>query len=292
MPIENGSALVVMDLPISDKDAPEKSVSRKPQTTQKVPNWLPDWRQPDGYPDPKTEVSREQWAWEFMRRNSRYQKLYREGRRHKESWYKKFPNSEKFSRYFQCVPKATKSESYSEYMARCHLDGTSPKVTPKREKILDFFPVMEFSAKLNPNRKTPPIFNKHYFYPICETVSEDDAKITFLIGGKHEVFMVFSAAFPIKDQIERAESYLLEQQRDYEEQGNELHQNGRVRIQPLRNYLRYLDGKASGATQVEIARCVHPNEDETSAKQKVSKGLNRAEFYRDAGYLEILDTEI
>ncbi len=101
--------------------------------------------------------------------------------------------------------------------------------------------------------------------------------------------MVFSAALPIKDQIEKARKYLLKQQQDYEEQGNELHHKGRVQTQPLRNYLRYLDGKASGATQAEIASYVHSNEDKNTAQQKVSKGLNQAESYRDTITPEVND---
>ncbi|WP_026603643.1 hypothetical protein [Methylomonas sp. 11b] len=124
---------------------------------------------------------------------------------------------------------------------------------------------------------------------MCFRASEDEDEIAFSIDGKDEVFMVFSAALPIKDQIEKARKYLLKQQQDYEEQGNELHHKGRVQTQPLRNYLRYLDGKASGATQAEIASYVHSNEDKNTAQQKVSKGLNQAESYRDTITPEVND---
>jgi len=38
-------------------------------------NWLPDWQDTTQYPDPKTTPSRV-WAWEFLRRNQQYQKLW------------------------------------------------------------------------------------------------------------------------------------------------------------------------------------------------------------------------
>jgi hypothetical protein len=39
------------------------------------PEWLPNWRDPSEYPDPdKTEAH--QWAWEFLRRNPKYQEAY------------------------------------------------------------------------------------------------------------------------------------------------------------------------------------------------------------------------
>jgi hypothetical protein len=273
------------DLPESNTNEQENADSQKVKKTPKIPDWLPDWRQTEGYPDPKDSVSKAQWAWEFLRRNPRYQKLYREGRRHKESWYKAFPKSDKFSRYFSCIPKANKGESYEEFIARCSSENMDPKITPKRQRILDVFPVARFSAKLNPAKTLPPEFNQDYGYPLGEIASEVDEEITFSIDGGDEVFMVFSAALPVQKQIEKAKKFLLEQQKYYEEQGNLLLHKGRVQTSPLRNYLRYLDGKISGANQVEIARVVHPNEDQNTAKQKVNKGLKTAEYLRDIGYL-------
>lgn len=104
--------------------------------------------------------------------------------------------------------------------------------------------------------------------------------------------MVFSAALPIKAQIKKAEKFLFEHQKYYEKQGNQLLHKGRVQFQPLRNYLRYLDGEINGATQVEIANIVHPNEDKSSAKQKVNKGIKVAKYYKEIGYLKILATEL
>ena len=36
------------------------------------PEWLPDWKDPSAYPDPKKTTDL-QWAWEFLRRNKQYQ---------------------------------------------------------------------------------------------------------------------------------------------------------------------------------------------------------------------------
>ena len=43
----------------------------------KMPGWLPDWRDPTQYPDGKSTPGR-RWAWEFLRRNPRYQELWEE----------------------------------------------------------------------------------------------------------------------------------------------------------------------------------------------------------------------
>ena len=39
------------------------------------PDWLPDWKDPTAYPNPEN-TNAEQWAWEFLRRNSEYQRDY------------------------------------------------------------------------------------------------------------------------------------------------------------------------------------------------------------------------
>src|SRR5438477_241770 len=47
------------------------------KTQPAIPDWLPDWTKQHQYPDPKTTSSR-QWAWEFLRRNPEYQRLWYE----------------------------------------------------------------------------------------------------------------------------------------------------------------------------------------------------------------------
>jgi hypothetical protein len=39
--------------------------------------WLPDWRNESAYPNPKNTRA-QQWAWEFLRRNSEYQRLHKQ----------------------------------------------------------------------------------------------------------------------------------------------------------------------------------------------------------------------
>lgn len=41
-----------------------------------VPEWLPDWHSKQGYPVPE-EADGWEWAWEFLRRNVKYQQLYK-----------------------------------------------------------------------------------------------------------------------------------------------------------------------------------------------------------------------
>src|SRR5262249_50557503 len=39
------------------------------------PSWLPDWTNPNNYPDPNN-TTRLEWAWQFLRRNPEYRRLW------------------------------------------------------------------------------------------------------------------------------------------------------------------------------------------------------------------------
>lgn len=45
--------------------------------TKQVPSWLPDWRDPTQYPDP-TDTSPQELAWEYLRRNEKFQQKFQE----------------------------------------------------------------------------------------------------------------------------------------------------------------------------------------------------------------------
>lgn len=51
--------------------------SDQPGYINDIIEWLPDWRDESQYPDPKSTLPAE-WAWQFLRRNKRYQEAYRD----------------------------------------------------------------------------------------------------------------------------------------------------------------------------------------------------------------------
>lgn len=53
--------------------------------TQGKPVWIPDWTQKDQYPDPD-KMTREDWAWEFLRRNENYQKTWERVRKNPDMY--------------------------------------------------------------------------------------------------------------------------------------------------------------------------------------------------------------
>ncbi|MDO9256330.1 MAG: DUF6499 domain-containing protein [Bacteroidales bacterium] len=260
------------------------------KTTKKIPKWLPDWRDERAYLALDKNTSREKWAWEFMRRNPKYQFLYRNGRRHFSSWYKKNVDNKNFYKYFICKPKAIKNDSYAEYLHRCKAAGITPTIKSKRREILDKFPVLTFSIKLKPDNPEPPDFNTDYNYPHMYIAPDYEEEFSYDIQNDDEVFMVFSSALSIDDQINKARDLLKVDQKEYKEQGNDVSDFLKLNHLSLKDYLRYLDAELNGHTPTEIAMTIHPTAEKNSAVQKVSKGLKKAKEYRDGGYLRLLGT--
>lgn len=125
-------------------------------------------------------------------------------------------------------------------------------------------------------------------------MATDDFDGDFYYNTQHydEVFMVFSLALPVADQIKKASEQLMEYQKEYKGGGNGVGKPCKLNYLSFRNYLRYLDGELAGAKQTEIAEVIYPRQgitaDDNSALDKVSKGLKNAKEYRDGDYLKIL----
>lgn len=261
-------------------------------STPKTPTWLPNWRDPSAYPNPKDNISAAQWAWEFIRRNPEYQRLYRIGKRHQKRWLENNKANKNFSRYYQCSPLADKNESYDEYIFRCHAEGVIPEVKPKIEQILKKFPVAKFSKDLDPKNKIPPEFTDNYDYPYIYDSVDYEKRFSYRINGRDEVMIVFSLALPLNNQIDVARDYLIDSQYVYKEEGNKVRHKWRVDLSVLGNYLRYLDADTNGITQAEMAKVIYPNQNELSTRQRVNKGLGKALEYRNEGFYKILKTEL
>lgn len=263
---------------------------------KKIPKWLPNWKDEDAYPNPKNNISREQWAWEFMRRNLTYQKLFREGLKHNKSWYQKHSTDSRFSRYFICKPRANKNESYDDYVVRCQQLNKTPVINSKKRRILKEFPIKESNRKFNPANSEPPEFNTDYNYPFMFVAPDYDEEFIYNIKDDDEVFMVFLSALSIEDQIKKATELLEEDRLLFKKEGNPVSEKMKIHQKSFRNYLRILDGVLSGATQTEIANVLYPGQGTTaadnSALDKVNKGLKTAIGFRDGGYLKILETVI
>lgn len=254
-------------------------------------DWMPDWQDANAYPADPAELTSEQWAWEFIRRNESYQQAYEVGVRYTKRWLNKNTDVKGFKEYFDCKPVARQQDTLSEYLKRCADKGIDkPDIQPKTPDILSAFPFSKFSQKLNPGNNQHPDFDK-YHYPKLYTFEEKTDLISeYDMENNDEIVMIFTLHLPIKQQINEAKNKLYELQNDYQKNVGDL--KARMRYQPeyFSNYLRYLDADYCGISQTEMAAVIHKHLE--GASQRVNRGLKAAIRLRDDGFWGILKNDL
>lgn len=96
-----------------------------------APEWLPDWRDPDAYPDPE-DLSLHEWAWEFLRRSPDYQRDY--ARWLQARPYLRNPKQGQdlmkapATSVAECNPPPEEGETLEAYIERIKSEGVTPEV--------------------------------------------------------------------------------------------------------------------------------------------------------------------
>ncbi len=262
------------------------------KTQPAIPDWLPDWTKPDQYPDPKTTSSR-QWAWEFLRRNPEYQRLWDEliaPHFDPKVWYNDqileiLRNDEYQRRWNELIPPESHSEVFEQrfgirsFPPPHSMSSTDPNFDFLGPRFATDF--LYFRRKLA--RRHSPM---DQLLEIHETLSDGDVFIRFNVGTS------------IEPQLDKAKK-ILDQQRAYlEEMGDvETPTSGKIRIDQYRDYLRLLDANASGTLHESASGAILDGiADKIYAKKRHSKrlehlrvlnGLKAAILLRDRNYLNI-----
>jgi hypothetical protein len=202
---------------------------------QLLPEWLPDWRDPSSYPDPKN-TSRTQWAWEFLRRNRSYQ-----------AEWKKVDEDRSF---FKGLPRdwqpSDRDIQLSKYGPMLHLGGKWGLACPAPDPSLDAPEILLFHSS-----------------SLIGAVSFENAKMMesfSLVPERWEsMTLMFDLSQPLHPQLQDAKNSLEKTRDRYLGEGKiELEKNPRKSPagHQLHNYLRCYDGKVAGATIREIAGIV------------------------------------
>ena len=214
------------------------------------PNWLPDWRDKDQYPDPH-KTSEVEWAWEFLRRNPEYQKMWEQA-----FFYKYLYSSAAVDALLQRIKKErglrhvnTEQRSFAQarFMERFRLVTAPPDPAEPNAKLLFSGQLLRFAQK-----------QMHGQYEVR----------TNLLNG--QILVWFDLNWPIERQLENAKQLLHAKAPGAEER--------RIRFAPFRNYLRLLDAECCGATAGERAEEIYPRQD--GNRQKVRDQLKAAIRYR------------
>lgn len=289
--------------------------------------WLPDWRNA-AYPR-TGDLSPRQWAWQFLRRNPEYQKDHRvwralidsiggwkrcaemcdpKSRHFRPSGF--LPEPDEDMRFWRCDPPALPGEDYAAYRQRTRKNGCS--LIPLHQAIAARYGlrphVREPLLLSAPDRDRPHVtFDKtgvRYFHNtgrepgiiFCPRCRYEQPGLKVIDDpGDLEVLVWFDLSWPLKVQLERAETTLRRLRRSLEKENVPPAGESRMRSKKYPIYLRVLDGAAAGTRVDEMAAVLFPDIPPKvssrrpdalryPAAQKVREHLKAAEKLRDGGY--------
>ena len=215
----------------------------------KPPDWLPDWLDKSQYPDPH-KTSEVGWAWEFLRRNPDYQKLWEQAHILKYVY-----NPKDIEAYLRRAKKEgglwhvnTQQRSFSQapFIKRFRLESAPPDPATPNATLLFSGQFLRFAHK--------------------QTYGADEVRANLHNG---QVLVWFDLNWPIQRQLENAKQLLYAKAPEAEKR--------RIRFAQFRNYLRLLDAKCSGATVGEMADKIYPRQE--GNQQKVRDQLKAAIRY-------------
>jgi hypothetical protein len=238
------------------------------------PPWLPDWEN-DLAKYPKiTEKSRVEWAWQFLRRNPKYQQLWA-----------------------QLIQPHYQSADAKASLDRADRDGlyriVSQRVQARlEERGYQLGPFMEFGISTippDPAEPKPKLRFSAEFIRYARTPSlrpNFSYKLPPIVLTGDEVVVWFNLNRSIDQQLAKVKSLMknLATIRNLEP----------FRFQPktYQRYLRLLDARAVGAKYSEIARILYPhlrNEyPEYGGKRQARTDLRTAERLRDRDFVRIV----
>lgn len=260
------------------------------------PKWIPDWKDKSNYNHLTSvnEISNKQWAWEFIRRNPEYQRLYIKFIKSDVSFWRRDNNKDKpeFSDYVQCTPNAYAKESYAKYMTRIagsDSEQPCPSFSPKNSEILERFPFKNLSKALNPKNNKPPKFRYAREYPYVSKVKDGKFLASKTLKGDDEVLMIFSLKHSLNKQLQSAKKHLSSEQSRYASTPDHaIKEECKIHYSNLVLYLGYLDADAKGHSVVEITNFLSTSEKPVVNESTVRKGLKQAKRFRDGEYMKFL----
>jgi hypothetical protein len=222
---------------------------------------FPDWRNGSRYPAPGI-TSPQQWAWEFLRRNPRYQQLW-------DRLIKPHYNRALFNKHWRDI----QNRNSPGRRTRPRLGGL--RHPPSRFQVRfgiasDPPPPWESEAKL--------LFESQLIQ------YEVGHRLTTKIYGHLEpgqIVLWFQLNLPIKAQIANANKLLKQKRTDYLRSGRD----NRMRDKKYRDYLRVLDAKLDGVAAKPIARTIYPKI--SNGERRVSDDFRAAKLLRDKTYRQL-----
>ena len=216
--------------------------------------------EPRAYPGPYNLLL-VQWAWEFLRRNPRYQ----------QDWVEK------------AEPVVTSRGEYDKSLISKELDAEIKEIEQK-------YGIMRVQDPKD--GRWPPAFSSEFVSMYGCPTSLDSIQWAIQVGPG-ELYVKFNLKRSISGQIEVVRGWIENYQRDLVNSGR------RPKPRQTRNwrdkwpmYLRVLDARAADVSLNEIARILFPDTPnsypEFKGRDAIRKDLTAARRLRDGGYLSML----
>ena len=210
---------------------------------------MPNWRNPDDYRFTR-QLSREQWAWEFLRRNPDYR---REWQAFWETWqaleadYGKAPNRD-FTRWKR-DPRAYVIETDDDCDSdSCKVDGEKILIECHLGARWGFY-----KFPLNPDTDRPVIGQDLLWREVPVEARQVEAQdLDFLGADRGKVAMGFDLSLPLKEQLEASKKYLLALQRWMNKEQGLTRKRVATECAALTLCLRVLDALEQGAAEQQI----------------------------------------
>ena len=255
-------------------------------------SWLPDWRKITDYPDPKTTKGR-QWAWEFLRRNPEYQRLYAEY------------DSLSIKRPLKAHPAGYEyltKDSYIDYFREAKSNEACRQADLIRQEMLKKFGLRvllhddllapdctDFKRLAFQNDFYPP-YIVYRDLPLSQglySTDEGESFTGFLVPivprKEGEITIKFNPNYSIDSQLEAAKKILTNR---FGEKAKRLRADNNIQ------YLRILDALANGVDKSEIKSALYPYikdaYPEYGATKKLFQQQKEAEKLRDVGYVDLI----
>jgi hypothetical protein len=211
--------------------------------SKRAPSWLPSWTNQTKYP---AKASRLDWAWEFLRRNPEYQKLWSQliapnyDPRHVTMNLKRTPAlaQKVYDRVRTPIKKSFRDYPFDRFRAQFGI--ISVPLNPSERKARILFATIRYARKPLKRGGMPPGWT--YSVP---TALQD-----------HEVLVWFDLRRPIEWQLKTAKKVLTEQIKEEKLEGVPF--QFRFRPQQYVRYLRLLDAKAAGVKDAFVAGVLYP----------------------------------
>lgn len=244
-----------------------------------APEWLPDWRDESQYPD--SQATATQLAWEFLRRNERYQREFNELRiagpdsETRPNWH--FPDTAPFDMadILNSILDHSSDQDIS-LAAFCGHWCISGAVDPRTS-----------SSEL------PASFRFIHGRKQGYSIMPPELSSGVFTDKPHLFSVVVDLSYPLTPKLmDSIYSDLKRQQTGLQNSG--VIPKPKTPKQHRKNYARYLrllDGEANGIKHKELARVIFKDEwDEVRNEEitrKVGQNLQRAKTICDTGYLNL-----